>query len=132
MGDILSSLHKEIKELNRFISQKSIYECSFLGSVGSEQKGERVGLVMTNDISNTFNPTAWIIPITSKNKKDLPTHHILHKEKYPFLKYEENTVLVEQLCTRDIQFRLGGYLGKIDDRDFNIIVEKIVNNLKVY
>lgn len=118
--------------MNKYISQKSIYECSFLGAIGSEQKGERIALVMQNSIGNTFSPTTWVIPITSRNKKDLPTHHILYKEKYPFLKYDENTVLVEQLCTRDIQFRLGGYLGKIDDADFNIIIEKIINNLKVY
>lgn len=118
--------------MNKFISQKSIYECNFSGSVGSEQKGTRVSLVIQNNIGNTFSPTTWVIPITSRNKKDLPTHHILYKEKYPFLKYDENTVLVEQLCTRDIQFRFGRYLGKIDNEDFNIIVEKIVNNLKVY
>jgi mRNA interferase MazF len=117
--------------MDKFISQKSIYECDFEGSKGSEQKGNRVGLVITNNVSNTFSPIVWIVPITSRSKKDLPTHHVLYQTKYPFLKYEENTVLVEQLTTRD-ECRIGKYVGKISDDDFNIIIRQVINNLRQY
>lgn len=115
--------------MQEFISQQSIYECSFEGAVGSEQKGDRIALIVQNNVGNNFSPTTWAIPITSQNKKELRTHHILYKEKYPFLRYDENTVLVEQLVTRD-KCRLGRYIGKIDDKDFTIIIEKIIENLR--
>ncbi|MEG0899414.1 MAG: type II toxin-antitoxin system PemK/MazF family toxin [Oscillospiraceae bacterium] len=117
--------------MDKIISQKGVYMCDFSGSKFSEEKGIRPIIICQNNIGNTFSPTIWGIPITSQRKTDLPTHHIIYRKKYPFLKYDENTIIVEQLTTKDKR-RLGKYLGKIDDDDFNIIVAKIINNLKQF
>jgi len=96
---------------DKFISQGHIYICDFSGAKGSEQKSTRPALVVQNNIGNTFSTTTWVIPITSKNKKEYPMHHIIYQKDYPQLEYEENIILVEQLTTRD-ECRIGKYIGK--------------------
>jgi len=114
--------------MDRTIKQKGIYIVDFEGAKGSEQKGTRIGLCVQNSVGNNFSPTTWIIPITSRIKKNIPIHHVLYKDKYPFLEYGANTVLVEQLVTRD-KCRLGNFVGEIDKYDFDIIINKIKYNL---
>lgn len=43
-------------------------------TVGSEQGGIRPVLVTQNDVGNKHSPTLIVAPITSKQKKCLPTH----------------------------------------------------------
>lgn len=106
----------------REIYQGQIYICD-LGSdnVGSEQSGERPCLVIQNNILNYTSNIIIVIPITSKRKKYLPTHYILTNTKYPFLNFNENTVLCE--CIRSIsKKRLGKLVGQIDTEDLNNIL----------
>ena len=106
----------------REIYQGQIYICD-LGSdnVGSEQSGERPCLVIQNNILNYTSNIIIVIPITSKRKKYLPTHYILTNTKYPFLNFNENTVLCE--CIRSIsKKRLGKLVGQIDVEDLNNIL----------
>lgn len=106
----------------REIYQGQIYICD-LGSdnVGSEQSGERPCLVIQNNILNYTSNIIIVIPITSKKKKYLPTHYILTNTKYPFLNFNENTVLCE--CIRSIsKKRLGKLVGQIDTEDLNNIL----------
>lgn len=106
----------------REIYQGQIYICN-LGSdnVGSEQSGERPCLVIQNNILNYTSNIIIVIPITSKRKKYLPTHYILTNTKYPFLNFNENTVLCE--CIRSIsKKRLGKLVGQIDTEDLNNIL----------
>ena len=117
--------------MQKYISQKGVYMCDFYGAKGCEEKGFRPAIIVQNNVGNTFSPTTWVVPITSQNKKDILTHHTIKQDKYDFLTYESCIILCEQLTVRDI-CRLGRYIGKIDDGDFNIVIEKIKNNLKVY
>lgn len=106
----------------REIYQGQIYICD-LGNdnVGSEQSGERPCLVIQNNILNYTSNIIIVIPITSKRKKYLPTHYILTNNKYPFLNFNENTVLCE--CIRSIsKKRLGKLVGQIDVEDLNNIL----------
>lgn len=113
------------------IRQKSIYMCDFSGAKGSEEKGLRPALVVQNNVGNDYSPITWVVPITSKDKKDRISHHMLFREKYGFLEYKENTVLCEQLTTKDMS-RISRYVGTISDFDFDIVIKKIKDNMKQY
>lgn len=41
---------------------------------GSVQGGTRPVVVLQNDVGNKFSPTTLVCPLTSKTKKELPTH----------------------------------------------------------
>ena len=52
-----------------------------LGSViGSEQGGKRPVLIIQNDVGNRYSPTTIVAVITSKHKKEIPTHVFIHKD----------------------------------------------------
>lgn len=83
-----------------------VTECD---SKGSEQSGRRPVLILQNDIGNKFSPTTIIAIITTKSKRQLPTHVEIHKDKCNGLKYD-SVVALEQIKTIDkdrIQFRIG-------------------------
>ena len=103
------------------IFQGDIYTCNLTGAIGSEQSGERPVLVIQNNDGNKFSDTTIVIPITSKKKKNLPTHYILKKEDYPFLKYQINTILFEQIRTVDKK-RFKEYNGRLKNEDFEKIM----------
>lgn len=52
--------------------------CVYLADLGeydgSVQGGTRPVLVLQNDIGNRFSPTTLVCPLTSKPKKQMPTH----------------------------------------------------------
>lgn len=43
-------------------------------TIGSEQSGVRPVVIVQNDKGNAHAPTTLVCPLTSRNKKDLPTH----------------------------------------------------------
>ena len=106
----------------REIYQGQIYICDLGEGVGSEQCGERPCLVIQNNILNYTSDMVIIVPITSKCKKQLPTHYILSNIKYPFLNFTSNTVLCE--CIRSLsKKRLGKLIGQIQSDDLNNILK---------
>ncbi|MGL4449778.1 MAG: type II toxin-antitoxin system PemK/MazF family toxin [Sarcina sp.] len=102
-----------------------VYMCDLGEQKGSVQKGCRPVLIISNELNNLHSTVVSCVPITSKSKNNIPTHHTLHKSKYRFLSYEENTVLCEQILTvpkEDLRF-----IGKIEDDD----MMKVNNCLKI-
>ena len=63
-----------------------------LDKKGSIQGGLRPCLVVSNDVACRYSPTIIVVPITSKNKKDLPTHMNIQLSS-------PSTVLFEQFLT---------------------------------
>ena len=111
----------------RTINQKDIILCDFGDGLGCEQKEVRPALVVSNNLNNAFSDTIIVCPITSKKKKDLPTHYILNKSKYDFFDFEENTVLCEQIrCVS--RSRLNMMVGCIDSEDWDGVLERIKIN----
>ena len=41
---------------------------------GSEQKGYRPFLIISNNMNNKYSPLLTVVPLTTQHKKDLPTH----------------------------------------------------------
>lgn len=113
----------------REIHQGEIYMVSIKDTLGSEQelKG-RPCLIVQNDIGNIFSKTTIIVPLTKRNKKDIPTHYLLKKEDYPFLGYD-SLVLAEQIRCIDFNVRyLERKIGEISKEDLSEILKTIDKN----
>lgn len=82
--------------------------------VGSEQGGIRPVVVLQNDIGNKFSPTVIVAIITSKVKKEMPTHVYLNAIKNGLNK--DSYAILEQIRTIDKR-RLIEKIGQIDHRD---------------
>ena len=54
-----------------------IFLIDFDGAKFSEQCGKRPALVVSNDKGNQHSPTMLVVPLTTKNKKNLPTRLII-------------------------------------------------------
>ena len=60
-----------------------IYYANLGRTRGSEQGGIRPVVIVQNDTGNKYSPTTIVCPITSQDKRNLPTHveiNNLHKE----------------------------------------------------
>ena len=66
-----------------------------LDGIGSEQKGNRPAVIVSNDLNNIHSPTITIIPITSQTKNNLPTHCFINGLPKP------SYALAEQIRTID-------------------------------
>lgn len=115
---------------DKFISQKHIYMCE-LDGIGSEQRGERPVLVVSNNINNQYSNVVTIVPLTSRSKKSLPIHYFLYKKKYIRLPSDISTVLCEQIRSID-KSRIKGFIEKIDNKDFEEIIKTINKNFKTF
>ena len=80
--------------------------------IGSEQNGIRPVLVIQNDVGNKYSPTIIALAITSKKKKEIPTHVLLDGKKYGLSK--DSIILAEQVKTIDKK-RLIKKIGMLDE-----------------
>ena len=85
-------------------------------AVGSEQSGCRPAVVIQNDTGNKYSPTTIVAFITTKRKRQLPTHVRLHSNSL----YFPSTALLEQIRTVS-KDRLVKYLGTLSRADMKKI-----------
>lgn len=78
---------------------------------GSVQGGARPVVIVSNDKANKFSKNVTIVPCTSADKKDLPTH-------FKFILDEHTTVLCEQITTIPMD-ELTEYIGTCDNYSIN-------------
>jgi mRNA interferase MazF len=91
---------------------------------GSEQKGYRPGVIVSNAAANRFSSVVTVVYLTSKPKKKMPTH-------IKILSLSKNTpsvALCEQPCSISTE-RLGSYLGKVSNREMMQIERALVIQL---
>ncbi len=100
-----------------------IYEADLGIGDGSEQAGVRPVLIIQNNTGNHYSPTVICVPLTSKCKKQMPTHHTLTKLEYEFLTYD-SIVLCEQIKTISKR-RLSHRIGMVSKDDMKIIGDKL-------
>ena len=84
-------------------------------SKGSEQSGRRPVVILQNNIGNKFSPTTIIAIITTKSKRELPTHVELYKDEVNKLKHD-SVVALEQITTID-KDRLKFKIGELSEND---------------
>ena len=93
------------------VHRGEVWYYSFNGSaVGSEQDGGIKGrpcVIVSNEKNNLFSTTVTIIPMTSKDKKPMPTH------VYIDIGMVYGTALCEQVTTIS-KDRLTRYCGEVD------------------
>lgn len=94
----------------REIHRGEIFYMTLKEQVGSEQQGSRPVIVVSNETCNKFSPIVTIVPLTTKDKKPLPTHVELNVEGLPVY----GTILCEQVQSVS-QYRLSNYVGEVDD-----------------
>ena len=95
--------------------------------IGSEQQGVRPCICISNDINNVYSTTVQLIPLTTQVKTNIPSHYILLKSRYPFLK-QDSVVLTEQITTKSI-LRIKKFLGRIEEQDMNKIAQCLLIQL---
>lgn len=61
-------------------------------AVGSEQRGERPALIVSNDTANEYAPVVTVVWLTTQDKKPLPTHCEVKAT-------EKSTALCENITT---------------------------------
>lgn len=94
------------------IKRGEVYICKLPKSSGSVQQSIRPCLVVSNNTGNLFAPTVTIIPLTTKNKTDLPTHYTIVPNKNLHIK--PSTALCEQITTIDKSLLLN-YKGQVTE-----------------
>lgn len=92
-------------------------------SKGSEQSGRRPVLILQNDIGNKFSPTTIIAIITTKSKRNLPTHVEIHRDNINNLR-RDSVVALEQITTID-KDRLEFKIGELSIEDNKKVMEAI-------
>jgi mRNA interferase MazF len=93
------------------VKRGEIYFAEFTDTVGSEQRGHRPVLILSNDTGNIHSPTVVVAAITGRDKKPLPTHYLLPIGNGLDI---QSHVLLEQLRTVD-KVRLQNCIGRLDD-----------------
>lgn len=94
------------------IKRGDIYYADLSPVVGSEQGGTRPVLIVQNNIGNCYSPTVIVAVLTSKPKKNLPTHISINVGESNVK--VNTTILLEQLRTID-KFRLKQYVGSVSE-----------------
>lgn len=84
----------------------------------SIQSGTRPYIIISNNKNNEYSTIYTAIPLTTKQKKYLPTHYNI------LINGKENTVLVEQI-TCISKNSVVGYIDTIEDEDLQKVEEKI-------
>ena len=102
------------------IHRGEIFYMTLKEQTGSEQQGGRPVVVVSNETCNKFSPIVTIVPLTTKDKRPLPTHVELNVEGLPVY----GTILCEQVQSVS-RYRLDNYVGEVDDH----IMRKIENAL---
>lgn len=91
-------------------------------AVGHEMKAGRPAIIVSNDMNNEFSTTVEIIYLTTKPKKELPTHTCVRSCSLT------STSLCEQITTID-KARIGDYRGRITDDEMYELESAILASL---
>jgi mRNA interferase MazF len=98
-----------LQEHKRNIRRGDIYYADLSPTVGCEQGGIRPVLIIQNNIGNRYSPTVIVAAITSRPKKEMPTHVELGCIE---ALQKNSVVLLEQIRTID-RIRLLEYIGSL-------------------
>lgn len=96
------------------INRGDIFYVDYLPTVGSEQRGGRPAVVVSNDTNNNFSEVVEVVYLTTQPKADLPTHVAIRGLTKP------STALCEQITTVSKE-RLGNCAGICTDEEMDMI-----------
>lgn len=81
---------------------------------GSEQRGDRPAVIVSNDMCNDSSEVVEIVYMTTQPKSDLPTHVYIRSARYP------STLLCEQVHSVS-KLRIGELIGKLTDEEMKAL-----------
>ena len=90
-----------------------------------EQAGVRPAVVISNNMGNTYSPVVIVAPLTTKKKKELPTHI------KTLATGRASTVLCEQIVTISKE-RLLGYVASLSDQEIKELNRAVSISLGIY
>ena len=96
----------------------------------SIQTGLRPCVVISNNKDNTFSPNVIVVPLTSRNKKPLPTHYTMLPTKNNGLKVA-STVLAEQILTLS-KCMIKRVIGKVEEEHIDNINHIIKESISLF
>ncbi|WP_415276537.1 type II toxin-antitoxin system PemK/MazF family toxin [Clostridium perfringens] len=95
---------------------------------GSEQKGKRPCVVISNNRGNGFSPVLTVLSITSQQKAAIPTHVEIEKSLENGLTYDKSLVLAEQVRTISKE-RVIRKFGTLSEDDMQKVDKAIMKSL---
>lgn len=97
---------------NDLIIKKGDMFSAVFDAVGSEQGGLRPFVVVQNNLGNKYSPTLIVALITTKAKRQMPTHVLANKE---FGLKEDSIIMLEQIRTIDKSRIIpDSYIGRLN------------------
>jgi mRNA interferase MazF len=87
------------------------------------QSGNRPLLVLQNNTGNKYSKTVLVAPITSKRKKEMPTHFTITLNR-------KSTVLCEQITTIQ-KSQLGSLLYTLTDAEIVMLDKALIASLGI-
>ena len=105
-----------------------IYLCDMGESESSKQGGVRPVIILQNNKGNECSPMTIVCPLTSQNKKQLPTHMILNPKKNGVEK--KSIALFEQISVVS-KDKLMNKIGELDRKEIETVNKKIMISLGV-
>ena len=97
---------------------------------GSVQNGLRPCVIISNNKANKFSPNVIAVPLTSKNKKDMPTHYALQPSKINGLKVT-STILAEQILTVS-KNAIKRVIGVVEDQHIDNVNRIIKESISLF
>lgn len=118
-----------MSNVRNFIKRGYVIMVDLGDQVGSVQSLIRLAIVVQNNKGNLNSTTTIVVPLTSRNRKSLPTHHILEKYDYDFL-HTDSIALCEQITTISEQ-QIKKIIGKIDGEVMSEIDRKLAISINL-
>lgn len=97
---------------------------------GSVQNGLRPCVIISNNKANKFSPNVIAVPLTSRNKKDMPTHYELQPSKINGLKVT-STILAEQILTVS-KNAIKRVIGVVEDQHIDNVNRIIKESISLF
>ena len=97
---------------------------------GSVQGGVRPAVVISNDKGNKFSPVLIVVPLTSRVKKYMPTHHTIEPSMINGLS-KTSIALAEQIITVG-KDTVRNIIGTLEEIDINFINRKVMTSLALF
>lgn len=94
------------------------------GVDGSEQQQNRPAVIVSNDTNNLFSGTVEVVYLTTKPKRNLPTHVSISSSPKP------STALCEQVTTVSVN-RVHNLLGECTPEEMNAIDRAMIISLGI-
>lgn len=95
---------------------------------GSEQQNSRPALVVSNDIQNSTSDTVQVVYLTTKPKKELPTHVLASRTSNG--NAEGSTILCENIFSiSKMRFQVDSYYARLSDEDMEKVDKALLISL---